>query len=217
MASPEFGLAARPATSLSDAQAQRNSRDAIAAADRAGAGKDHRRVQGSAWRTSPTCSTSSPSPSASTTIIGDELQGDCDQYGDQRRSEIRAYARIYSRGPDRARRDGRDDVPQRLHEGATGCRLSRAARGGRGKQAAGTKDDDFIDRMFIANTHDFILCFSDRGRVYWLKVYNVPQGGRVSRGKPIINLVPLLEQRKNHRDTAGQGIRRGSLRVHGDG
>jgi DNA gyrase subunit A len=69
-------------------------------------------------------------------------------------------------------------------------------RGGRGKQATGTKEDDFIDRLFIANTHDFILCFSNRGRVYWLKVYNVPQGGRASRGKPIINLVPLLDHEK---------------------
>ena len=69
-------------------------------------------------------------------------------------------------------------------------------RGGRGKQATGTKEDDFIDRLFIANTHDFILCFSNRGRVYWLKVYNVPQGGRASRGKPIVNLVPLLEHEK---------------------
>ena len=49
-------------------------------------------------------------------------------------------------------------------------------RGGRGKQATATKEDDFVDRMFIANTHDYILCFSNRGRVYWLKVYNVPQG-----------------------------------------
>jgi len=69
-------------------------------------------------------------------------------------------------------------------------------RGGRGRQAAATKEDDFIDHLFIANTHDHILCFSNRGRVYWLKVYNVPQGSRVSRGKPIVNLVPLLEHEK---------------------
>jgi DNA gyrase subunit A len=69
-------------------------------------------------------------------------------------------------------------------------------RGGRGKQATATKEDDFVERMFIANTHDYILCFSNRGRVYWLKVYNVPQGSRSSRGKPIVNLVPLAENEK---------------------
>jgi DNA gyrase subunit A len=69
-------------------------------------------------------------------------------------------------------------------------------RGGRGKQATATKEDDFIERMFMANTHDFILCFSNRGRVYWLKVYNVPQGTRAARGKPIVNLVPLVENEK---------------------
>jgi DNA gyrase subunit A len=69
-------------------------------------------------------------------------------------------------------------------------------RGGRGKQATATKEDDFIDNLFIANTHNYILCFSNRGRVYWLKVYEVPQGSRASRGKPIINLLPLEEGEK---------------------
>jgi DNA gyrase subunit A len=64
-------------------------------------------------------------------------------------------------------------------------------RGGRGKQATQTKEDDWIDQLFIANTHDWILCFSDRGRVYWLKVWEVPQGSRASRGKPIVNMFPL--------------------------
>ena len=64
-------------------------------------------------------------------------------------------------------------------------------RGGRGKQATQTKEDDWIDQLFIANTHDWILCFSDAGRVYWLKVWEVPQGGRASRGKPIVNMFPL--------------------------
>ena len=64
-------------------------------------------------------------------------------------------------------------------------------RGGRGKQATQTKEDDWIDQLFIANTHDWILCFSDRGRVYWLKVWEVPQGSRNSRGKPIVNMFPL--------------------------
>ncbi len=64
-------------------------------------------------------------------------------------------------------------------------------RGGRGKQATQTKEDDWVDQLFIANTHDWILCFSDRGRVYWLKVWEVPQGSRSSRGKPIVNMFPL--------------------------
>jgi DNA gyrase subunit A len=64
-------------------------------------------------------------------------------------------------------------------------------RGGRGKQATQTKEDDWVDQLFIANTHDWILCFSDRGRVYWLKVWEVPQGSRNSRGKPIVNMFPL--------------------------
>ncbi|BAP89193.1 DNA gyrase subunit A [Burkholderiales bacterium GJ-E10] len=69
-------------------------------------------------------------------------------------------------------------------------------RGGRGKQAAVAKEDDWIDQLFIANTHDTILCFSDRGRLYWLKVWEVPQGSRASRGKPIVNMFPLAEGEK---------------------
>jgi DNA gyrase subunit A len=69
-------------------------------------------------------------------------------------------------------------------------------RGGRGKLAASTKDDDWIDQLFIANTHDYILCFSNRGRVYWLKVWEVPSGSRNSRGRPIVNMFPLQEGEK---------------------
>ena len=69
-------------------------------------------------------------------------------------------------------------------------------RGGRGKQAAATKEDDWIDQLFIANTHDYILCFSNRGRLYWLKVWEVPEGSRGSRGRPIVNMFPLLEGEK---------------------
>jgi DNA gyrase subunit A len=69
-------------------------------------------------------------------------------------------------------------------------------RGGRGKQAMATKDDDWIDQLFIANTHDYILCFSNRGRLYWLKVWEVPQGSRTSRGKPIVNMFPLQDGEK---------------------
>ncbi len=69
-------------------------------------------------------------------------------------------------------------------------------RGGRGKQAAQTKEDDWIDQLFIANTHDWILCFTNKGRVYWLKVWEVPQGSRNSRGKPIVNMFPLQAEEK---------------------
>jgi DNA gyrase subunit A len=69
-------------------------------------------------------------------------------------------------------------------------------RGGRGKQATQTKEDDWVEQLFIANTHDNILCFTNRGRVYWLKVWEVPQGSRNSRGRPIVNMFPLLAGEK---------------------
>jgi DNA gyrase subunit A len=69
-------------------------------------------------------------------------------------------------------------------------------RGGRGKQATATKEDDWIEQLFIANTHDYILCFSNRGRLYWLKVWEVPEGSRGSRGRPIVNMFPLIEGEK---------------------
>ena len=69
-------------------------------------------------------------------------------------------------------------------------------RGGRGKQATATKEDDWVDQLFIANTHDYLLCFSDRGRLYWLKVWEVPQGTRTSRGRPIVNMFPLVSGEK---------------------
>ncbi|HEU0230633.1 MAG TPA: DNA gyrase subunit A, partial [Burkholderiaceae bacterium] len=69
-------------------------------------------------------------------------------------------------------------------------------RGGRGKQATAMKENDWVDQLFIANTHDYLLCFSDRGRVYWLKVWEVPQGTRNSRGRPIVNMFPLTDNEK---------------------
>lgn len=73
---------------------------------------------------------------------------------------------------------------------------SAQRRGGRGKQATTTKEDDWVDQLFIANTHDYILCFSNRGRLYWLKVWEVPEGSRGSRGRPIVNMFPLAEGEK---------------------
>ena len=136
-------------------------------------------------------------PARVTTVVGAELTSIREAFGDQRRSEIVAH------GVDLSIEDliAPEDMVVTLSHGgymkAQPVAEYRAQRrGGRGKQATGTKEDDFIDHLFIANTHDYILCFSNRGRVYWLKVYNVPQGGRVSRGKPIVNLVPLLEHEK---------------------
>ena len=89
-------------------------------------------------------------------------------------------------------------------------------RGGRGKAATSVKDEDFIDKLFVANTHDTLLCFSDRGKVYWLKVYQLPQASRGSRGKPIVNLLPLQEGERISAMLSDQGIRGRQVRVHGD-
>ncbi len=136
-------------------------------------------------------------PSRVTTIVGDELRGIRDQFGDQRRSEIVAQSTDLSLEDLIA---PAEMVVTLSHGGYMKAQLvaeyRAQKRGGRGRQATATKEDDFIDQLFIANTHDYILCFSNRGRVYWLKVYNVPQGTRVARGKPVINLVPLGEGEK---------------------
>ena len=132
-----------------------------------------------------------------TQIIIDELTQIRQQFGDQRRSEIVHNAQ------DLSLEDlitPQDVVVTLSHTGYIKSQpldeYRSQRRGGRGKQAAATKEDDFIDKMFVANTHDYILCFSSRGQVYWLKVYEVPQGGRASRGKPIVNLFPLQEGEK---------------------
>ena len=136
-------------------------------------------------------------PARVTKIISQELTEIKKQYGGERFSEI------VVKTTDISNEDliAREDVVVTLSHG--GYMKSQPVadyhaqkRGGRGKQATTTKEEDFIDKLFIANTHDHILCFSNRGRVYWLKVYEVPQGTRASRGRPIINLVPLMEHEK---------------------
>jgi DNA gyrase subunit A len=136
-------------------------------------------------------------PERVTQIINDELVAIKSQYGDKRRSEIITHTH------DMSMEDfvTPEDVVVTLSHGGymKAQKLDEYAaqkRGGRGKQAASTKEDDFVDNLFIANTHDYILCFSSRGRVYWLKVYDVPLGTRISRGKPIVNLLPLEEGEK---------------------
>ena len=136
-------------------------------------------------------------PSRITQIIREELTQVRDQFGDARRSTIVENAQDMSM-EDLIKPE--EMVVTLSHGGYMKSQpiddYRAQKRGGRGKQAAGTKDEDFIEKMFIANTHDYILCFSNRGRLYWLKVYNVPQGGRNARGKPIVNLLPLEDGEK---------------------
>ena len=124
--------------------------------------------------------------------IRNELLAVREQYNDARRTEIRA-AHTNLTLEDLI---GEEDVVVTLsHAGyvkyqpVTSYRAQR--RGGRGKAATSFREEDFIDRLVVANTHDTILCFSSRGRVYWIKVYELPQGSRAARGKPIVNLLPL--------------------------
>ncbi|HEY8888005.1 MAG TPA: DNA gyrase subunit A [Gallionella sp.] len=131
-------------------------------------------------------------PERVTQIIHDELVAVKAQFGDKRRSEIITHTQDMSMEDLIA---PQDVVVTLSHGGYMKSQpldeYKAQKRGGRGKQATATKEDDFIDSLFIANTHNYILCFSNRGRVYWLKVYEVPQGSRISRGKPIVNLLPL--------------------------
>ena len=136
-------------------------------------------------------------PERITAIIVEELTAVRNQFGDPRRSElVMNTAEINIEDlitPE-------DMVVTLSHTGyfkrqpLADYRAQR--RGGRGKQATSMKDEDFIDHLFVANTHDTVLCFSSRGRCYWLKVYEVPEGTRNSRGKPIVNLFPLVEGEK---------------------
>ena len=136
-------------------------------------------------------------PERVTRIISDELREVKREFGDARRSEIVADAGELSMedliAPE-------DVVVTLSHTGYIKSQkldeYRAQKRGGRGKQAAATKEDDFIEKLFIANTHDYVLCFSNKGKVYWIKVYEVPQGGRASRGKPIVNLLKMEDDER---------------------
>jgi DNA gyrase subunit A len=136
-------------------------------------------------------------PERITEIIVGELTAIKVQFGDKRRSEIVLQTADINLEDLIAREDM---VVTMSHGGYIKRQplddYRTQKRGGRGKQAAAIKEDDFVDHLFVANTHDYILCFSNRGRVYWLKVYEVPEGTRVSRGKPIVNLFPLEDGEK---------------------
>ena len=136
-------------------------------------------------------------PERITAIIVDELTSIKAEFGDARRSKIELNA-TELKTEDLI--TPQDMVVTMSHAGYVKSQpLSEyraQKRGGRGKQATSMKEDDWIDTLFIANTHDHILCFSNRGRVYWVKVYEVPQGSRNSRGRPIVNMFPLLDGEK---------------------
>jgi DNA gyrase subunit A len=136
-------------------------------------------------------------PERITEIIVEELTAIRQQFGDKRRSEIIEHAQNLSMEDLIA---AQEMVVTLSHTGYIKSQplddYQAQKRGGRGKQATATKEDDFIDNLFIANTHDYILCFSDHGRVYWIKVYEVPVGSRIARGKPIINMLQLTEGEK---------------------
>ena len=127
-------------------------------------------------------------------VIRDELKDIKDRYGDERRTEIVPTQKDLSM-EDLITEE--DVVVTLSHAGYAKSQpintYRSQRRGGRGKTATSVKDQDFIDKLFIASTHDTLLCFSSRGKLYWLKVYELPQASRTSRGKPIINLLPLEE------------------------
>ncbi|MFK8052046.1 MAG: DNA gyrase subunit A [Woeseiaceae bacterium] len=125
-------------------------------------------------------------------VIRDELHEVREKYNDERRTEIiedHSDLSIEDLIPES------DVVVTLSHAGYAKAQpldtYQAQRRGGRGRSATRMKDEDFIENLFVANTHDTLLCFSSRGKVYWLKVYQLPQAGRGSRGKPIVNLLPL--------------------------
>ncbi len=127
-------------------------------------------------------------------VICEELNAVKDQFNDARRTEITAA----SHDIDLEDLINQEDVVVTLsHEGYVKYQIlsdyESQRRGGKGKAATRMKDEDFIERLLVANTHDTILCFSTRGRMYWLKVYQLPQASRQARGKPIVNILPLEE------------------------
>jgi DNA gyrase subunit A len=144
-------------------------------------------------------------PSKLLSVIRDELEEVRDQFGDERRTEIietQVDLTLEDLIPEE------DRVVTFSHGGYAKSQpldtYQAQRRGGRGKSATRMKEEDFIEKLFVANSHDTLLCFSTHGKVYWLKVYQLPQAGRGSRGRPIVNLLPL---ESNERITAVLPIR----------
>src|SRR2546421_5931544 len=142
-----------------------------------------------------------------TKMIADELRALKDAFADKRKSEIVTVAEDISIEDLIA---PQDMVVTFSHGGYVKSQplteYKAQRRGGRGRMATTMKEDDFIERLFVAHSHDYLLCFSNRGKLYWLKVYEVPAGSRASRGKPIVNMFPLGEGEKITAGGPGKGI-----------
>jgi DNA gyrase subunit A len=136
-------------------------------------------------------------PERLTEVVRAELVEMRDSYGDARRTEInRDHLDLTTEDLI----EPQDVVVTLSHAGYAKSQplteYQTQRRGGRGKTATAVKDEDFVEKLFVAHTHDTVLCFSNRGKVYWLKVYELPQAGRGARGKPMVNLLPLGEGEK---------------------
>ena len=136
-------------------------------------------------------------PERLTQVIREELIEIRENYGDARRTEINRD-QLNLTTEDLI--EPQDVVVTLSHGGYAKCQplteYQTQRRGGRGKAATAVKDEDFVEKLFVAHTHDTVLCFSNRGKVYWLKVYELPQAGRTSAGKPMVNLLPLEQGEK---------------------
>jgi DNA gyrase subunit A len=127
-------------------------------------------------------------------VIRDELVEVSEQYGDARRTEIIETHEHLSLEDLISEEDVVVTLSHAGYAKSQPLEVYRSQRrGGKGKTATTTRDEDFVDKLFVANTHDTLLCFSDHGKLYWLKVYELPQAGRIARGRPLVNLLPLAE------------------------